>query len=123
METALPSEKRGVLVVEEEALIAMDLQDILEGAGYQVLGPVQSLEAALALLALCDPEIAVLDVNLTRSTVFALADALAERNTPFCFVTGHSRAALPEAHAHRPTVVKPYLPDTLIATVRKLRPV
>jgi CheY-like chemotaxis protein len=112
--------KPGVLVVEDEALIAMDVQDILEGAGYHVLGPAQSVEAAMAVLATCDPEIAVLDINLTRSTVFTLADVLAERNIPFCFLTGHSRAVLPDGHKHRPVVAKPFLPETFLAVVRDL---
>ena len=60
-----------VLVVEDEALIAMDLQALLEEAGYQVLGPANSSAAALALIDNEEPDVALLDVNLGRSTLLA----------------------------------------------------
>lgn len=111
---------RAVLIVEDEALIAMDLQDILEGAGYEVLGPANSIDMALALIQQRDPELAVLDVNLARTNVFPLADVLSAKGTPFCFLTGHSKAVVPEAHARCPLINKPFLPDTVLAIVAAL---
>ena len=59
-----------ILVVEDEALIAMDLQALLEEAGYHVLGPANSSAAALALIDNDEPDVALLDVNLGRSDAF-----------------------------------------------------
>jgi CheY-like chemotaxis protein len=107
-----------VLVVEDEALIAMDLQALLEEAGYRVLGPANSTAAAMALLAGHDPDIALLDVNLGRSDVFGVANELATRKTKLIFLTGHTAQKLPPAHQHRPLVAKPYLPHVLLQAVQ-----
>ena len=84
-----------VLVVEDEALIAMDLQALLEEAGYRVLGPANSTAAAMALLDGTDPDVALLDVNLGRSDVFGVANELATRKTKVIFLTGHTVQKLP----------------------------
>jgi CheY-like chemotaxis protein len=113
--TANPS----VLVVEDEALIAMDLQALLEDAGYTVLGPANSTAAAMALLDGNEPDVALLDVNLGRSDVFGVANVLADRKTKLIFLTGHTAQKLPQAHRHRPLVAKPYLPHVLLQAVRQ----
>jgi CheY-like chemotaxis protein len=112
------SDSASVLVVEDEALIAMDLQSLLEEAGYRVLGPANSTAAAMALLAGHDPDVAILDVNLGRSDVFGVANELATRKTKLIFLTGHTAQKLPPAHRHRPLVAKPYLPDVLLQAVQ-----
>jgi DNA-binding response OmpR family regulator len=106
-----------ILVVEDEALIAMDLQALLEDAGYRVLGPANSSAAALALIDVDAPDVALLDVNLGRSDAFGVANVLTERNTPVIFLTGHTAHKLPPAHRHLPLVSKPYLPQVLLEAV------
>ncbi len=108
-----------VLVVEDEALIAMDLQALLEEAGYRVLGPANSTAAAMALLDGNEPDVALLDVNLGRSDVFGVANELANRKTKLIFLTGHTAQKLPQAHRHRPLVAKPYLPHVLLQAVQQ----
>src|SRR5215467_11205268 len=106
-----------VLVVEDEALIAMDLQSLLEEAGYRVLGPANSTVSAMAILDGDEPDVALLDVNLGRSDVFGVANALAERKTQVIFLTGHSAQKLPPDHRHRPLLAKPYLPHVVLQAV------
>ena len=113
----MPPEPATVLVVEDEALIAMDLQWLLEEAGYRVLGPANSTAAAMALLDGEEPDVALLDVNLGRSEVFDVANELASRKTRVIFLTGHTAQKLPVAHRHRPLVAKPYLPHVLLQAV------
>ncbi|TNC49588.1 response regulator [Rubellimicrobium rubrum] len=89
-----------VLVVEDDFVVAEDLQDELEQQGAEVLGPVATVEAALSLLESGPlPERAILDVNLRGTMVFPVADALRGRGIPFVFVTGYDHAALPAAYA------------------------
>src|SRR3954454_15553547 len=88
--------KRRILVLEDEALIAMDLERIVRRAGCEVLGPVGRAEEALRLAAEGRPDAAILDVRLRDSDCFTVADALARRRVPFVFVTGSASAALPE---------------------------
>ena len=113
----MPSEPATVLIVEDEALIAMDLQWLLEEAGYRVLGPANSTAAAMALLDGDEPDVALLDVNLGGADVFRVANELATRKTRLIFLTGHTAQKLPLAHRHRPLVAKPYLPDILLRAV------
>src|ERR1700704_1654785 len=115
----MPRGTATVLVVEDEALIAMDLQSLLEEAGYRVMGPANSTAAAMALLLDGDePDVALLDVNLGRSDVFGVANELATRKTRLIFLTGHTAQKLPQAHRHRPLVPKPYLPHALLQAVQ-----
>jgi DNA-binding response OmpR family regulator len=107
-----------ILVVEDEALIAMDLQALLEDAGYSVLGPANSSAAALAIIDANEPDVALLDVNLGRSDAFGVATILTERKTQVIFLTGHTAHKLPPAHRHLPLVSKPYLPHVLLQAVQ-----
>jgi CheY-like chemotaxis protein len=109
-----------VLVVEDEALIAMDLQMLLEDAGYRVLGPANSTDSALAILKKEKPDAALLDINLGRSDVFTVANALSTGATRVIFLSGHSAQRLPPDHRHRPLVTKPYLPQVLLQTLGRV---
>lgn len=113
----MPRGTATVLIVEDEALIAMDLQSLLEDAGYRVLGPANSHASAMALLNGDAPDVALLDVNLGHSDVFGVANELANRKTKLIFLTGHTAQKLPLAHRHRPLVAKPYLPHVLLQAV------
>lgn len=113
-------EQVSVLVVEDEALIAMDLEMLLQDAGYRVLGPANSIESALKILGTETPDAALLDINLGRSDVFAVANALSEKKTRVIFLSGHSAQKLPAAHRDLPLVTKPYLPHALLQTLRRV---
>jgi DNA-binding response OmpR family regulator len=106
-----------VLIVEDDALIAVDLQQILEGKGYRIIGPAYCVASALALIACETPELALLDAHLGRTNSFELADVLLERNSKVIFVTGHSRRWLSMSHRHRRVVEKPFLPADVLAAV------
>lgn len=83
---------RWVLVVEDDYFIANDLLRQFKESGAEVLGPVASVEHALALIA-ATPQIdgAVLDVNLRDVMVYPVADALRDRGVPFVFATGYEK--------------------------------
>lgn len=78
-----PSDRVSVLVVEDEVLIALDVQMMLEDNGYQVLGPVGSVEGALRLLDALRPHAAVLDGNLNGRPVIPVARRLRSLEIPF----------------------------------------
>ncbi|MEK0084517.1 response regulator [Benzoatithermus flavus] len=99
--------RRRVLIVEDEALIALDMEATLRQQGYEIVGLATSVREAIRLLDEMRPDAAVLDINLGQEKVFVLADALAERDVPFVFVTGYEPEILPPRHRHRPTAVKP----------------
>lgn len=77
-----------ILLVEDEALIALDVQDILEDAGYTVVGPADRVDSALALAVVEPLDAAVLDVNLAGEQIWPVANALLARDVPLVFLTG-----------------------------------
>ncbi len=85
---------RRILVVEDERLIALDIQDILEGWGCTVLGPVATTTAALGLIGDDCPDAAILDVHLNGETSEPVGDALRACERPFLVMTAYQRKDL-----------------------------
>ena len=108
-----------VLVVEDELLVALDIESILSEAGMVVVGPASSAGEALDLIAGSPPDAALLDANLSGEPITAVAQALHERAIPFAYVTGYGRESLP-ADYQAPIVTKPFDADQLLAAARKL---
>jgi CheY-like chemotaxis protein len=101
---------RRILVVEDEYLIAMNLQDGLENVGSVVLGPVASVEKAIKKIE-SEPHIdaAVLDVNLGGALAYPVADLLVARKIPFVFTSGYEDPALRSRYSGAKNCPKPYL--------------
>jgi CheY-like chemotaxis protein len=97
-----------VLVVDDEALIAMMLSDLLSEYGHETVGPAHSEAQALELVKSTAIDAAILDVTLGDHDCFAVAAALGERGIPFAFATGHGAHAMPDAFRTRKTVSKPF---------------
>lgn len=102
-----------VLLVEDEAMVAMAIEDMLTELGFEVLGPAARVAVALELLAANPVDLAVLDVNLGGEAVFPVADRLAERAVPFVFSTGYGASGVDPRHLGRPILQKPYTEDDL----------
>jgi DNA-binding response OmpR family regulator len=103
-----PLAGRRVLVVEDEALIAMELEVLLVQGGAIVLGPVPDIARALPLIERDRPEGAILDVNLNGQLSLPIAEALDERSIPFVVVTGYSASQIgPPLLRDAPRVTKP----------------
>ena len=111
---------RRILVVEDEALIAMLVEDALLEAGAQVLGPAATVEEALALFEAEHPDAAVLDINLAGQASTPVADRLVEHKVPFVVATGYGAAGLPERHRGVPVLAKPYDPRELISALEQV---
>ena len=106
---------RTVLIVEDDAAIALDLRLALIRAGAVVVGPANSVEAAFALMADHTLDAAVLDVRLKNDElVFGLADALDALRIPFVFASGRSAALMPPKHRERPFLDKPFLSTEVV---------
>jgi PAS domain S-box-containing protein len=97
-----------VLVVEDEALIALQIQDVLGKIDCTVMGPAGTILEALGLLEQSAPDIAILDVNLGGGRSYAIADILAAKQVPFLFCTGYAGATeLPLRFTGVPVLGKP----------------
>ena len=89
---------RRILIVEDDLIIAWQIQASVESLGCVVSGPVPSVGAALALLhnGTVGPDAALLDVNLQGKTVLPVAQECQRRNIPFVLITGYGRLPLDE---------------------------
>ena len=105
-----------VFVVEDEALVAINLEDMLADLGCAgVVTAMRIVENGLAA------DVAILDVNLAGQPVFPVAERLVARGTPIVFATGYGRSGLPEEWQSRPVLQKPYTMDEVAACLRKAR--
>ena len=111
---------RKILIVEDEAPIALDLATAVQQAGGIVIGPVASVAGAHAAMADNRLDGALLDIRLRNETSFPLADVLAVLNIPFVFVSGISSALMPYTHRERPLFDKPYDATEVISALAGL---
>ncbi|MDB5693463.1 MAG: response regulator [Alphaproteobacteria bacterium] len=84
-----------VLVVEDEAMVAMLIEDMLAELGCEVVGPAMRLEHALQLAETGAIDAAVLDINLGGVRSDPVADILERRGVPTLFVTGYGQSSRP----------------------------
>jgi DNA-binding LytR/AlgR family response regulator len=97
-----------ILIVEDEFLLAMELEMLLQQRGCMVLGPVSSVGQALAALDGEQPDVAFLDVNLKGERATPIAAALQARRVPFVLITGYSALQLTEPELREaPRIDKP----------------
>jgi two-component sensor histidine kinase len=102
-----------VMIVEDEALVAMVESDALAELGYKVVGPFSRPAEALAAVKIGDIAAAILDINLDGTPVYPVADELAARGIPFIFVTGYGTESIDARFADIPVLQKPIERDTL----------
>ncbi len=121
-DTASTLKKARVLLVEDDFIVAFDMQMLLEEQGADVIGPAASLKEAGRLLNDHKPNIAVLDVNLNGELVFPLIDALQARGIPFVFTTAYAEddRLFPAQTQGAPRLAKPVLPNVLVAQLEKM---
>lgn len=107
-----------VLIVEDDAIIALDLEQTVEEFGVTQVRVASSVAQALAMIAECSPDFALLDVGLSQEKSFAVAKRLTARKIPFAFVTGYSGdKAFPPEYSRRPRLSKPCVRDELFAVL------
>jgi DNA-binding response OmpR family regulator len=97
-----------ILIVEDEPLLAMDVEMLLGDVGYGVIGPALNTAHALRLIEDEKPNLTILDLNLGTEMAFPVLDRLAGSGMSFIIVSGHSREAMPRCHQDRPYLSKPY---------------
>jgi CheY-like chemotaxis protein len=82
-----------VLVVEDEAMLSLNLEEMLRDLGCVVAGTAAKLDDALAMARTTDFDVALLDVNLGGKRVDPVAEVIRERGTPIVYVTGYGKTA------------------------------
>jgi CheY-like chemotaxis protein len=98
---------RRVLLVEDEALVAMMIQECLTEYGHSVVGPIGRAADALAAAKQGEFDAAILDINLSDGMAYPVAEILSERGVPFAFVTGYEADTVDERFSKVPVLQKP----------------
>jgi DNA-binding NtrC family response regulator len=101
-----------ILIVEDEALVAIMIEDILADCGAIVVGSKRTIEDGLAFAKEEAMDAAILDVNVRGSRIDPIVEALAARGIPFLLATGYGKVEL--SNGQTPTFIeKPYTPENL----------
>jgi CheY-like chemotaxis protein len=96
-----------LLLVEDEALVAMELEELIGSLGGETVGPFGRVADALEALRREQFNGAVLDVRLDGDTTFQIAAVLLQAANPILFVTG-AVSSIPERYRHVPRLHKPF---------------
>lgn len=108
------------LIVEDEAFVALELEDTLLDSGYEVSGPVGEVAPALDLIEVDRIDVAVLDANLNGTSSAPIADQLRCSNIPFVVVSGYTMKQLGDWINDAPLLSKPIRTAELTDTLSKL---
>jgi DNA-binding NtrC family response regulator len=103
-----------ILVVEDNALLAIELAQTLASAGFEVVGPALTVAQSMALIEKTGCDAAVLDINLRGETSEPVAKELHARGIPFLTMTGYARAQQPKIFEGAPTFTKPVAIELVI---------
>ena len=125
IETALAEMKSAtagrILVIEDEAVIAMDLQDILEKMGHSVIGAAATQTEALAMAALEKPDLILSDIKLADGSLGT--DAVVEilqgaADIPVIFITAYPELLLTGERTEPAFLItKPYMARKVLSAV------
>ncbi|MDF1728606.1 MAG: response regulator [Sulfitobacter sp.] len=110
------TDNKRIMIVEDDALIAMDLEDELSDRGFDPV-VASNIPAATRLLDSEALTFAVLDMHLKSETTFALANELRRRDLPFVFLSGNDISALPDDLKDAKVLTKPVLLDDLVVEI------
>lgn len=113
-------ENVSILVVEDEPIIALDLQYLLEASGATPVALEHAIEGARQRLSgPALPDVVILDLVLGGTSSLPLAEELRQRKLPFLFLTGDA-VGIPSDFSDVQAVEKPFAADRLIATVGRV---
>ena len=109
-----------VLIAEDEAIIAIELEDSLRGAGFDVAGPFVTCGQAEAWLKSNEPDAAILDHGLKDGPCDALVRDLSRRGVAIIVFTGHDAPPHPAGEVSTATwVTKPIAFPALLRQLRR----
>lgn len=114
--------KKRILVIEDEPFIAVDIQQLLVGEGYDVQINFQDVANALQLIEDWQPHLVLLDIHLNEEkTGIDIGEYLQQQNRiPFIYITSYSdKLTLEKVKNSRPYgfIIKPYKTADIVSSV------
>jgi len=114
-------EDQRILVVEDEYVVAEAIERTLTRAGAIVLGPVPSVDQAMALLDRGERiDSAILDINLGEYKVYPVVDRLLAQGVRCVFATGNDIADVPSEYKEIARLEKPVKASSIIGALKEI---
>ncbi|MEO1689592.1 MAG: hypothetical protein AAFU61_17000 [Pseudomonadota bacterium] len=120
LDPARPLEGRSLLIVEDDALLALDLEELVRGLGASDVCVCDRAEAALERIDASPPDLSLLDHRLSEGTSLPVAERLSALRLPFAVTSGAGGKALPDLLAQAPSLAKPASSARVRAVARRL---
>ena len=106
-----------ILIVEDEPLIALDLESTVIDHEGIVVGPVGTIAEATLIVGTEAIDGAILDLRLGGELGLSVAECLRTRKIPFVIHSGQADTTLPSIWPAVPVINKPALPEAVIAVL------
>ncbi len=121
-EPTVPNQTQSIriLLVEDEAMIAMLVEDMLADFGGELVATAARLDDAVTQASDREFDVAILDLNLAGTFTYPVADILRRRGIPFVFATGYGTSGLASGYENEVMLQKPFVADELESVIRKI---
>ncbi len=110
------------MVVDDEAIIAMLIADMLEDLGCDVVGQALTLADAMKMARETDVQFAILDLNLGGEAIWPVAEILTERRVPFAFASGFGQQSADGRYPEAAWLQKPFQFGDVAALIEQRAP-
>jgi len=116
----IPARPARILIVDDEPMVAIDLEFVLLAAGFEIAGVTGNLATALSIVesGICDA--ALLDANLVGVSAAPIATALAARGIPFLVLSGYAPEQQPGALRAGQHLQKPASPSQIVKVLNQI---
>ena len=111
--------KGKVLLAVDDAVLALDLQRLLNDAGFRVVGPVATLAEIQRMVPRGNIDCAILDFEVDRRAPLPISDVLAFADIPFVYLVTQAARQVPVWHSLRPAIKKPVTKEALLSAIKK----
>lgn len=108
MTSQTKSKPRNILIVEDEMLIALDIEQMLIELGHTIVALCSRVPAAIIAAGQEEIDFAVLDINVAGVPSFPVAQVLLSRGVPFVFLSGYGSRGLIQGFTDSLVLTKPF---------------
>lgn len=105
---ATAEESLRFMIVDDEAIIALNLECMLEDLGHTVIETVSQVDRGMEVARTSDIDMAILDINVRGELSFPIAEILRSRSVPFIFSSGYGEGGLIDGFRDEVVLTKPY---------------